>query len=35
MGVSFVLLTGCASVNIFLDKLGHAWPSMSGGYELF
>ena len=35
MGVGFVLLTGCASINIFFDELGHSWPPVSGSDELF
>ena len=35
MGVGFILLAGCASVNIFFDELGHSWPPVSGGDELF
>ena len=35
MGVGFILSAGCASVNIFFDELGHSWPPVSGGDELF
>ena len=35
MGVGFILLAGCASINIFFDELGHSWPPVSGSQELF
>ena len=35
MGLGLILLTGCASINIFFDELGHSWPPVSSGDELF
>ena len=35
MCVSFVLLAGCTSVNIFFDKLCHSRPPVSCGDKLF
>ena len=35
MGIGFILLTGCTSINVFLDELGHSWLPVSSGQELF
>ena len=31
VSIGFILLTGCTSVNVSLDELGHSWPPVPSG----